>query len=133
MLNFIAQSTADMEAAAGAAMAGLAIFFIIYLAIIVVVIAGMWKVFAKAGKPGWAAIVPIYNTIILLEIVGKPVWWILLCLIPVVNFVVILIVLNELSKAFGRGIGTTIALVFAIGWPVLGFGSAQYKGAPAAA
>ena len=129
MLNFLAQSSAELEAAAGAAVAGLAIFGIIYLAIVLLVIIGMWKVFAKAGKPGWAAIVPVYNTIVLLEIVGKPVWWILLCLIPFVNIIVILIVLNELSKCFGRGAGTTIALIFAIGWPILGFGSAQYQGA----
>lgn len=55
---------------------------IIYLAIIVLMIASMWKVFTKAGKPGWAAIVPIYNIIVLLQIVGRPTWWIILFLIP---------------------------------------------------
>ena len=47
-------------------------FIVLYLAVIVVMIAGMWKVFQKAGKPGWVAIVPIYNLIVLLEIVGRP-------------------------------------------------------------
>ncbi|MEA2043640.1 MAG: DUF5684 domain-containing protein, partial [Bacteroidota bacterium] len=51
---------------------------IIYLAIIVLMIASLWKIFEKAGKPGWASIIPIYNLIVLLEIVGKPVWWFIL-------------------------------------------------------
>ena len=58
---------------------------LIYVAIIVLMIAGMWKVFIKAGKPGWGAIIPIYNLIILLQIVGRPLWWIILFLIPIVN------------------------------------------------
>ncbi|MBR9761560.1 signal peptidase I [bacterium] len=108
---------------------------LIYLAIVLLMIASMWKVFTKAGKPGWASIVPIYNTIVLLEIVGKPIWWIILLLIPFVNIIVLLIVLNELSKSFGRGVGTTLGLIFLgfIFWPILGFGSAQYQRGEAAA
>lgn len=132
MLNFIlAQSNAELGAAAGAAL----FIILIYLAIALLVIASMWKVFTKAGKPGWAAIVPIYNTIVLLEIVGKPTWWIILLLIPFVNIIVLLIVINELSKSFGRGVGTTLGLIFLgfIFWPILAFGSAQYQGGGAAA
>ena len=134
MLNYIlAQSNAELDTATGAA-AG-ATFVIIYLAVLLLVIASMWKVFTKAGKPGWAAIVPIYNTIVLLEIVGKPTWWIILLLIPFVNIIVLLIVINELSKSFGRGVGTTLGLIFLgfIFWPILAFGSAQYQGGGAAA
>ena len=111
-------------------MAGLAVFFIIYLAIIVLIVASMWKIFTKAGKPGWAAIVPIYNVIVILEIVGKPIWWIILILIPFVNIIIGFILANELAKAFGRGVGTTLGLIFLpfIFYPVLGFGSAQYQG-----
>ena len=133
MLNFIlAQTNAELDTATGAA-AGATL--IIYLAITLLVIASMWKVFTKAGKPGWAAIVPIYNTIVLLKIVGKPIWWIILLLIPFVNIIVLLIVINELSKSFGRGVGTTLGLIFLgfIFWPILGFGSAQYQGGEAAA
>lgn len=136
MLNFIlAQSNAELDTATGAA-AGAALFItLIYLAVLLLVIASMWKVFTKAGKPGWAAIVPIYNTIVLLEIVGKPTWWIILLLIPFVNIIVLLIVINELSKSFGRGVGTTLGLIFLgfIFWPILAFGSAQYQGGEAAA
>ena len=109
--------------------AGVMIF---YFAIILLIIASMWKIFSKAGKPGWAAIIPIYNIIVLLEIVGKPVWWIILFLVPVVNFVIAIIVYHRLSKSFGQGAGTTILLILLpfVGFPMLGFGGATYVGAP---
>jgi hypothetical protein len=107
---------------------------IIYLAIIVLLIVSMWKVYAKAGKPGWAAIIPIYNIIVLLEIVGKPLWWIILMLIPFVNFVVAIIVYLELAKVFGKGAGFGIGLFFLsfIFFPILAFSDAKYVGAAGA-
>lgn len=89
-----------------------------------------WRIFEKAGKPGWAAIIPIYNTIILLEIVGKPWWWILLFLIPGVNIVFAIWMVNLLSLSFGKGIGFTLGLIFlnAIFYPILAFGMAEYQG-----
>src|SRR5947208_11116389 len=85
---------------------------LIYLVILVLVIAGMWKVFVKAGKPGWACIVPIYNLIVLLEIAGRPIWWIVLMLIPFVNFVVFIILGIDIAKAFGKGTGYGLGLAF---------------------
>ena len=111
--------------------AGLGIgVMICYFAVIILMIAGMWKIFVKAGKPGWAAIVPIYNLVVLLEIVGKPIWWIILMIIPLVNLIVYIIILIELAKRFGKGIGFALGLLFLpfIFFPVLGFGSAQYHG-----
>jgi hypothetical protein len=107
------------------------IVVILYLAVVVVVIAGGWKMFEKAGKPGWAFIVPIYSAIVLLEIVGKPIWWIVLLLIPVANIIVLIIVMNELAKSFGKGTGFTVGLVLlaAVFIPILGFGDAKYQGA----
>ena len=104
------------------------------LAILVLMIAAMWKIFTKAGKPGWASIIPIYNFIILLEIVGKPIWWILLVIIPFVNIIIIIIVVHRLSLSFGQGVGTTLLLIILpiIGYPMLGFGSATYSGPPPA-
>ncbi|MBA4031751.1 MAG: signal peptidase I, partial [Planctomyces sp.] len=69
----------DFGGDAGAAAGGAAAFVIllIQLAVVVLIVAGLWKMFAKAGKPGWAAIVPIYNMIVMLEIIGRPLWWIL--------------------------------------------------------
>lgn len=112
------------------ALLGCGIFAIIYIGIFVLWIAGMWKVFVKAGKPGWAAIVPIYNMIVLLEIIGKPIWWIVLFFVPIVSLVVYVIILVELAKKFGRGIGTAVGLLLLpfVFYPILGFGSAQFEG-----
>jgi hypothetical protein len=106
------------------------IFMLVWLAVMVAVIAGMWKVFTKAGKPGWACIVPIYNIIVMLEIVGKPLWWVLLMLIPLVNFVVLIIISIDMAKAFGKDVIFGIGLAFfgVIFYPILGFGDAQYLG-----
>lgn len=107
---------------------------IIYIAILVIMLVSMWKIFTKAGKPGWACIVPIYNIIVLLDIVGKPAWWILLYLIPIVNIVVGIVIMVQLAKAFGKDIGFAIGLILVpiIFIPMLAFGSAQYT-KPAAA
>ncbi|MBO9676201.1 MAG: hypothetical protein J7577_22365 [Sphingobacteriaceae bacterium] len=107
---------------------------IIYLAVIVIAIIGMWKTFEKAGKPGWAAIIPIYNLIILLEIVGKPIIWILWLIIPCVNIVFAIWLYNLVSKSFGKSEGFTVGLVILpfIFWPILGFGDAKYLGPSAA-
>ncbi|MEI7644648.1 MAG: DUF5684 domain-containing protein [Chloroflexales bacterium] len=106
---------------------------IIGLIVGLLVIAGLWKVFTKAGKPGWAAIIPIYNVVVLLQIAGKPVWWIILFLILFVNFVIMVLVWMGVAKAFGKGVGYTIGLLVLspIFIPMLGFGSAKYSGVPA--
>jgi ABC-type sulfate transport system permease subunit len=103
------------------------------LAITVAVIAGLWRVFTKAGEEGWKVFIPIYNAYIILQIVGRPGWWLVLYLIPLVNVIVAIVVNNDLSKSFGKGTGFTIGLIFLpfIFAPILGFGDAQYLG-PAA-
>ena len=103
---------------------------VVYILFVIVMIAAMWKVFTKAGKPGWAAIVPIYNIIILLEIVGRPVWWIILFFIPIVNIIISIIINHRLSKSFGHDIGFTLGLLFLpfIFIPILGFGGDKYVG-----
>ena len=105
---------------------------LLYLGIVVLVIAGVWKVFTKAGQPGWAAIIPIYNIYILTKIAGKPGWWLLLFFIPVVNFVIAILVAIDVAKAFGKGTGFALGLVFLgiIFYPILGFGDAQYQAVP---
>lgn len=105
-----------------------AIAVIIYLAFIIFMIAAMWKIYEKAGQPGWAVIIPIYNIIILLRIVGKPWWWLLLMLIPIVNVVILIMVYHQLSLSFGKEAGFTVGLIF-LGFifiPILGFGDAKY-------
>lgn len=105
------------------------IFFIFYGAIIILMIVGIWKTFDKAGKPGWAAIIPIYNYIVMLEIAKKPVWWTILFFVPFVNLIILIIVCIEIAKAFGKeaGFGVGLALLGFIFWPILGFGDAKYQ------
>jgi hypothetical protein len=96
-----------------------------------IVVASMWKVFTKAGKPGWAAIVPIYNLVVLLEIAGKPLWYIALFFVPLVSIVAVFLIYIGLAKSFGKGAGFGVGLVFLspIFFPILAFGDAQYVGA----
>ncbi|WP_428263817.1 DUF5684 domain-containing protein [Haliangium sp.] len=103
---------------------------IVQLAICVFLIASIWKVFAKAGKPGWAAIVPIYNLVVMLEIAGKPIWWIVLFFIPIANIIVAILIAIGIAERFGKstGFGIGLALLGIIFYPILGFGSAQYQG-----
>ena len=103
---------------------------IIQLAVLVLVIAGVWKTFVKAGQPGWAAIIPIYNIYVLTQIAGKPWWWLLLCFIPIVNIVILILLCIDVAKNFGKGAGFGIGLAFLgfIFYPILGFGDAQYRG-----
>ncbi len=94
-------------------------------------IVGMWKVFEKAGKPGWAAIIPIYNLIVMLQIIDVSPWAVLLVLVPIVNIVFLIIWSNRLGKAFGKSSGWSfflLALLSPIGYLILGFGDATYQG-----
>lgn len=121
-------------AVAAAAGAGL-IFMLLYLAFLLLIIVGMWKMFTKAGKPGWASIIPIYNIVVLIEITGKPLWWIVLLFIPFVNFVVGILINLALAERFGKGAGFAVGLILLsfIFIPILGFGSATYHPASASA
>lgn len=126
----LAQQSSGNSVAAGI---GAIVFLLFYIAVLVVVIAGMWKTFTKAGQAGWLAIIPIVNIYFICKIVGRPGWWLILMLIPIVSIIVWIIVLNDLSRSFGRGLGTTLGLIFLspIFFCILGFGSAEYQG-PAA-
>lgn len=103
---------------------------LILLAVVVFMIASVWKVFAKAGEPGWAAIVPIYNIVVMLKIAGKPVWWIILFIIPFVNIIISLLVFLGIAKNFGKGggFGVGLWLLGFIFFPILGFGDAKFVG-----
>jgi uncharacterized membrane protein YhaH (DUF805 family) len=106
------------------------IVIIFYLAIFVLIIAGIWKTFEKAGEPGWAAIIPIYNLYILIKIAGRPGWWIILYLVPIVSIVIAIMVCIDVAKKFGKesGFGIGLALLGFIFFPILGFGDAKYMG-----
>ncbi len=104
--------------------------YLLYLVLGVFFLLCYWKIFVKAGKPGWAAIIPIYNIIVLLEIIGRPWWWLLLLFVPVANAVIGIMLLFDLAKVFGKGTGFGFGLLFLapIFIPILAFGSATYQG-----
>lgn len=105
-----------------------------YLAVWFLTAVAWWKLFEKAGKPGWAAIIPIYNLIVLLDIVGLNLLWIVAFFIPIVNMLAFLYLCHRLSLAFGRGPLFTVGLFFlnAIFTLILGLGDSRYRGASAA-
>jgi len=121
--------THHSAASAGGGAIGMVVI-LIYLAVIVLMIASMWRLFTKAGKPGWAAIVPIYNIVVLLEIIGKPLWWIVMFLIPCVSLVFAVMMTIEVAKCFGKDVGFGIGLLLLapIFYPILAFGDSQYVG-----
>lgn len=96
--------------------------------ICILLLVSMWVIFQKAGKPGWAAIIPIYNTLVALEVVGKPWWWLILLLIPIVNIVVGIMFSRELARVFGQDVAFTVGLVVLpfIFMPLLAFGKYKY-------
>jgi hypothetical protein len=112
-----------------------------YLVIIVGFVAGMWRVFTKAGRPGWAAVIPFYNVYVLLQVAGRPAWWLLFYVLSVFTFFVppvslgIALVLGivvgiDVARRFGRGSGFGVGLGILpfIFYPILGFGAARYQG-----
>jgi len=101
------------------------------VALVVVVVAGLWKMFEKAGQPGWTAVIPIYNIYILLKVAGRPGWWLILLFIPFVNIVINIVVAIDIAKAFGQSavFGFFLNFLFGgIGFVILGFGNYQYLG-----
>jgi len=120
--------TAD-AATTGLFAGAMLVWTLIWMALGLLMIISMWKIFTKAGKPGWASIIPIYNLIVMLEVIGKPLWWIVLYLVPFVNIVIGIIIAIELGKVFGKGAGWAIIFLIIlpfIGYPWLGFGKDQY-------
>ncbi len=106
------------------------VIFPILAALTILQIVATWRIYEKAGQPGWACLIPIYNFYVLLKIVGKPGWWLIWMFVPIANIVVGIWVVNLLSKSFGKDVGFTLGLIFLsiIFYPILGFGNAEYKG-----
>ncbi|MBX4201808.1 signal peptidase I [Candidatus Saccharibacteria bacterium] len=102
---------------------------LVYLAFIVVYVVAYWKIFEKAGQAGWKSLIPIYNTYIVLKIVGYSGWYLLLFLVPFVNILFAIYVAYKVAVAFGYGIGMTILeFIFGIGLLIIGFGDSKYLG-----
>ena len=113
----------------GAAAGLMFVYMAAYLAVSILMIVSVWKVFSKAGQPGWAVIVPIFNLYIMLKVAGKPGWWLLLMFIPVANLIIAILMYIAVAENFNKGAGFGIGLAFLaiIFMPILAFGDAQYS------
>ncbi len=105
------------------------VFMLIFLLIVILLIVSNWKIYEKANEPGWASIIPIYNSLVLFKIIGKPWWWLILMFVPYINIVIIVWATNLLSKKFGKDEGFTLGLIFLpfIFLPILAFGDSRYQ------
>ena len=105
-------------------------YIVISILIAVITIVALWKIFTKAGQPGWAAIIPFYDLYILYKITWGNGWYFLLTLIPCANIAIYIITLVKLAKVFGKGAGFACGLIFLepIFLCILAFGDAQYQG-----
>ena len=106
------------------------VLLLVYVALAVLVIAAYWVIFGKAGKPGWAAIVPVYNGMVMAEIAGRPSWHGIMLIIPIVNLVFAFMITIDIAKSFGKGTGFGVGMVLLpmIFPPMLAFGGAKYEG-----
>ena len=125
--DYYTYSTPD-TASNGFAAGILIAYFLFIFVISVISVVAEWKIFVKAGRPGWAALVPIYSTLQLIWLAKKQWWWVLLLCIPIVNLVFSIMLYNEVAKAFGKDVGFTVLLILLpfIALPILAFGKAKY-------
>jgi len=109
---------------------------VVWLAVMVFMIISWWIVLKKAGEPGWAILIPVYNFLVILRVAGKPWWWVfalLLAIIPVVGAILLLVVMilvfHGISTKFGKGAGFTVGLILLsfVFVPILAFGDAKYS------
>lgn len=117
-----------MRIFAAATSSATGVVVVLYLAIIIFYIVAGWKVFVKAGEPGWGIFVPIYNLYLICKIAGRPEWWLILFFIPLVNIVIGLIIAMDIAKAFskGPGFGIGLWLLSFVFVPILGYGPSRY-------
>jgi len=124
MQQILATATDDGGTAGATGILVLAVLWVL------LVVIGWWKIFEKADEAGWKAIIPFYNIYTMLRIVGQPGWMLVGFLIPFINIIVFIIVMGNLAKSFGRGLGMILGLIFLnpIFSIILGFGKATYVG-----
>ena len=103
---------------------------VVWLGLTVMLIVAMWRIFAKAGVPGWVSLIPVYNLVKMLHITGRSGWWILGMFVPFLGVFVAIRLVFDLASAFGRGVGFGFGLLLLapIFIPILGFGDARYVG-----
>ena len=106
------------------------VLLLTYVSVVLLIVVGMWKVNTKAGKPGWACLIPIYNFIVLIQIAGRPLWWIVLMFVPCVSLLADAAVCVDIAKSFGKSpiFGIGMCFLSPIFFPILGFSDAEYQG-----
>ncbi len=126
MLQFLAMGYGSETQGGTAGM----VFMVVWLAVCLAVVAGVWKVFVKAGQPGWGVLVPIYNAYLITRIAQRPAWWLILMFVPLLNVLAAVVLSLDIAKHFGKGPGFGVGLAFLgpIFYPILGFGGAEYDG-----
>lgn len=138
MNDYSSMYESSVSSTAFGAALGTMLGFVIVFSLIVCVLSiiAMWRIFTKAGKPGWASIIPVYNMVVLYQIVGMNPWLLLLYIVPFVNYIasiVLMIILDiKLAKAFGQSSAFAVGLIFlnTIFMLILGLGNAEYVGIP---
>lgn len=130
MNSYYTYSSTVSEADAGTFMAFLGAYWLFIMLLSVLMLVAMWKVYVKAGQPGWACLVPIYNIVVMCNIAKVSPWIILAMLIPFVNFIVMIYLYFKLAESFGKGFGFTVGMILLpfVFWPILAFGDAEYIG-----
>ena len=105
-------------------------FWPVYGALMVFYFVAHWKIFVKAGRPGWESLIPLYNAYIFAQISGKKGWWILRLLIPFAGIYFAIVLVRAFARSFGQGVGFTVGLIFLgyIFFPIVAFGNMKYIG-----
>ncbi|HUF25912.1 MAG TPA: DUF5684 domain-containing protein [Gemmatimonadaceae bacterium] len=105
---------------------GLALWLVI-MGLVVFMVASMWIVFDKAGQPGWAVLIPIYQQIVHARVANKSVWWGIALIIPVINLIAYFVISFGVAERFGKStaFGIGLALLPIVFYPMLAFGDAQ--------
>ena len=122
-MDYTSVDTSQMSSAFGVG------YLIGCLIVMVIAFIAQWKIFVKAGRPGWYSLIPIFNIYQMFKIAGMSGWMMLLMFIPIANIIVSILFAINLAKAFGKGGGFAVGLIFLsfIFMLILGFGSAQYQ------
>ena len=76
-------------------------WFLFFLAVQLIHFLGTWKLYVKAGRKAWEAAVPVYNAVVLMQIINRPKWWVILLFIPIVNLLMFPVIWIETIRTFG--------------------------------
>lgn len=133
-MDYSTTTTTTTTDGSGAGLIIFAVLFLVYILVLVVLIGSMWKLFTKANKPGWAAIIPFYNIIVMLEIIGRPLWWFVCMFIPFVSIWFSIVLALDLAKSYGKSTlyGVLLILLPIVGFPLLAFGKDTHYVGPVA-